>query len=60
MIVGDLVRWVHEYTGETSILYIVEVVDENTIKCLFPYGAYQTMKKSRVTLFDDYKDHKPT
>jgi len=53
--VGDLVKWIHEYAGETALLYVVEVIDENTIKCLFPYGAYQTMKKSRVTLFEDYK-----
>lgn len=55
MKVGDIVKWIHGYTGEIVLLYIVEVIDEDTIRCLFPYGAYQTMKKSRVTLFEDYK-----
>lgn len=55
MKVGDIVKWIHEYTGETVLLYVVEVIDKDTIRCLFPYGAHQTMKKSRVTLFEDYK-----
>ena len=49
---GDLVFWKHEYTGETKILYVVEEIDENTIRVLFPYGAYQTIPKSRVRLFE--------
>lgn len=52
---GDLVIWTHEYTRERVILYIVEVVDDEHIRCLFPYGAYQTMKKTRVKIFDAYK-----
>ena len=52
---GDLVIWIHEYTKERTILYVVEVLDEEYIRCLFPYGAYQTMKKTRVEIFDDYK-----
>lgn len=58
MKVGDLVLWKHEYTGEMQILYVVEEIDKNTIKVLFPYGAYQTVQKSRVTLFNNYKKEK--
>lgn len=50
-----MVIWIHEYTKERTILYVVEVLDEEYIRCLFPYGAYQTMKKTRVEIFDDYK-----
>lgn len=58
MTVGDLVLWKHEYTGETRILYVVEEIDKNTIRVLFPYGAYQVIPKDRVTLFTDYKKEK--
>ena len=54
---GDLVLWTHEYTREDLILYVVEVIDDEYIKCLFSYGAYQTMKKTRVRAFDAYKDN---
>jgi len=52
---GDLVLWTHEYTKEQTILYVVEIVDDEHIKCLFPYGAYQTMKKTRVRIYEKYK-----
>ena len=52
---GDLVLWRHEYTKEDQILYVVEVLDDEYIKCLFPYGAYQTMKKARVKIYNMYK-----
>lgn len=54
---GDLVLWTHRYTREDTILYVVEIIDDQYIRCLFPYGAYQTMNKNRVRLFDDYKDN---
>ncbi len=52
---GDLVLWTHEYTREQTILYVVEIIDDEYIRCLFPYGAYQTMKKTRVKLYENYK-----
>ncbi len=55
MKVGDLVEWIHEYSGERKILYVVEIIDEETIKCLFSYGAHQVMKKTRVRVFNDHK-----
>ena len=47
--------WTHEYTREQTILYVVEIIDDEYIRCLFPYGAYQTMKKTRVKLYENYK-----
>ena len=41
----------------TSFLgeFDVEIIDDEYIRCLFPYGAYQTMKKTRVKLYENYK-----
>lgn len=53
MKVGDLVNWYHQYTGERSILYVIKVIDDETVRCLFSYGAHQDIKMKKLTLFKD-------
>jgi|14_taG_2_1085336.scaffolds.fasta_scaffold01604_11 hypothetical protein len=57
MKVGDLVNWYHEYTGERSILYVTKIIDGETVRCLFPYGAHQDINRSRLTMFKDVDLH---
>lgn len=53
MKVGDLVNWYHQYTGERKILYVIEIIDDETVRCLFSYGAHQDIKRDKLTLFKD-------
>tara|TARA_B100001094_G_C17772800_1_gene595880 strand:+ start:403 stop:600 length:198 start_codon:yes stop_codon:yes gene_type:complete len=55
---GDLVWWTHEYTKERHILYVLEVLDDGKVKCLFPYGAYYYAEPKRLEIFERTEDRK--